>query len=761
MLIFISIIIGIIIFYKVIVPFVHNQYYPNTEKRITKGLLSMSFWQILLSSLVCAYAFGLEPVHKQFDEDVNSFVQEYSEVGDLIGEYTGINTASNFYYLMSEAESLHTYATVFIVVAVILAFLTVIGSIERKLDRRIVEGVAIFNTLACCWIAKSSTDLYEMIIRDGATLQTIAWIGRLFGTDIFSAMDWMIRIIWLCPLILIIKHFFYHKTLDEYYAVSIPQSEPIKQQEGNIIREEEPVTEEQPDIESPKQSVPISQMEESVIIEKQINENNSEPEPINQQEENSTPTEERPQPKVPKIEETDKKPSVPFNLLFGIGLVVLMGVVAWWILQSNEKDNYTPTVENQTENIADKDIYEQRSNEIIRELTSKYGDKIQVEYKYPELSKYCTFGLKGEDDYNFRYLLVYDLDREILKQFDTQSLFTNNHKELFLATYSISINSQNNKLLISGNNGANSIGYTEYLLELDPSNWQIREICSGSEVIKKQDGYIANRRIMTKWGDCVAMSEFVNIDIYYNLNGNLIIPSTSGNNYQLKGLIDNKYSVTMQLSIQNNKIYGKYYYEKNGSDNFLYLYGGISESGDVALLEFNSEGQQTSNFKGRFTNNSFYGTFTNYKNIEMPFELHFENNNLRTDEVTLKRYYNSRFGYSILYPSSFSNLRESDNSDGCRFSKDNHSYLSVSGMYNGLNETIEDKYNEYKAKSPVYSKLKGNWFVVSDYTENGDIYYLKTVLKNDIFMTAILYYPNSEKDFYSKIIPKIFTNFPD
>ena len=28
-----------------------------------------------------------------------------------------------------------------------------------------------------------------------------------------------------------------------------------------------------------------------------------------------------------------------------------------------------------------------------------------------------------------------------------------------------------------------------------------------------------------------------------------------------------------------------------------------------------------------------------------------------------------------------------------------------------------------------YSKLKGNWFVVSDYTENGDIYYLKTVLK--------------------------------
>lgn len=593
--------------------------------------------------------------------------------------------------------------------------------------------MCIITTLGCCWIAKSSTDLYEMIIRDGATLQAIAWIGRLLGTDIYLMMDLIIRIIWLCPLILIIQHFFYHKALSEYYSLPIPQSGTIK--ENN------------------------SQEQSNILIEEKLNENtSSEPEPISQQEEKITLTEEKP---TITIEETDKKQSIPFNLLFGIGLVVLMGIVAWWILQSNKKDNYTSTVENQTESIVVNDVYEQKSNAIIQELTSKYGNKLQVEHKYPELSKYCTFCLKGEDDYNFRYLLVYDLEKEILKQFDTQSLLTNNHKDLFLATYDVAINSQNNKLLISGNNGANSIGYTEYLLELNPLNWQIKEICSGSEIIKKHDGYIAKRSIMTKWGDNVAMSELVNIDIHYNLDGNPIIPSTSGNNYLLKGLIDNKYSVTMQLSIQDNKIYGKYYYDKNGSDNYLYLYGGISESGDVVLLEFNTEGQQTSNFKGRFTKGSFYGTFTNYKNIEMPFELHFENNNLRTDEVTLKRYYNSRFGYSILYPSSFSNLRESDNSDGCRFSKDNHSYLSVSGMYNGLNETIEDKYNEYKAKSPVYSKLKGNWFVVSDYTENGDIYYLKTVLKDDIFMTAILYYPESEKEFYSKIIPKIFTNFPD
>lgn len=602
-IIIVSIIIGIIIFYKVIIPIIHNQYYPYTEKRITKDLLSMSFCQILFSALVCIYSLKIEPVYKQTDEDVNSFIQEYSEVGDLIGEYTGINATSNFNYLMSEAESLHTYTIVFIVVTVILAFLTVIGSMKKKLDRWIIEGLSILNTLACCWIAKSSTDLYELIIRDGATLQTIAWIGRLLGTDIFSAMDWIIRIIWLCPFILLIKHFFYHKALSEYYSLPIPQSGILK--ENN------------------------SQEQSNILLEEKLNENIfSEPEPFSQQEvkciltkEKSTITiGEKPQPKITPIEETDKKQSPPFNLLFGIGLVVLMGIVAWWALQSNEKDYYTPTVENQTENIVVKDIYEQRSNAIIKDLKSEYGDKIQVEHKYPELSKYCTFILTDD---NVNYLLVYDLDNELLKQFDTQSLSTTNVGEVCLFSFNTSM-SQNNNILISGNNGAYSmgvLGFTEYRLELNTTDWRVKEVCSGNEITQTENGYIARKAIVTRFKDDARYNEYAIADVYYDLKGNLITPSYNGNTYQLKGLIDNKYSVTMQLSIQDNKICGKYYYDKNGSDNFLYLYGGISESGDVALLEFNSEGRQTSNFKGRFTDNSFYGIFTNYKQIEMPFDL--------------------------------------------------------------------------------------------------------------------------------------------
>lgn len=40
-------------------------------------------------------------------------------------------------------------------------------------------------------------------------------------------------------------------------------------------------------------------------------------------------------------------------------------------------------------------------------------------------------------------------------------------------------------------------------------------------------------------------------------------------------------------------------------------------------------------------------------------------------------------------------------------------------------------------------------------------FYLKTVLKDGVFITAELHYPNNEKEYYSKLISKIFTNFPN
>lgn len=757
MIIIIPIILGIIIFYKMVIPYIHNQYHPTTEQRITKGLLSMSFWQILVCSLVCAYALEVKPSYneyKQTDVDVSSFLQENSELGDLIHEYTGINGYSNLDYLISEAQSLHTYAIIFIVISVIIALAMAIGSIGKKLDRRIIEGLAILNTLACCWICKSSTDICEAIVRDGVTMQTIAWIGRLLGTDIYAAMDMMIRIVWILPIILIVKHFFYHKTLNECYADAatgnINNEESLSScQSRQVIGYENATDTVSDSVPAANDNMVVQEKEESSQQSISVEEAK---EPIQQTVENKK---EQPKPIV-----TNNENSSSSRFWFVLCGIVIAGFIIFLYWQYNNDDSPTKFNQGNALSVQDEEKpvnYKERSEAIISQLTERYGDGISILYKYPELSKYCAFSLVENET---EYLLIYDLEQEVLKRFENNcNLRTTNAGEICLPYYTLSMNEDNDKILIQGNNGANSTGYTEYILELNPLNWTIMEICSGREIIKQENGYKANRIIMTKWGTCVADSEYANIDIYYDFNGKLIPSPLKGESYQFKGKIDNRYAVTMQLSIWNDKIYGEYYYDRNGSENVLYLYGGISSGRDIVLLEFNDKGEQTGTFKGKFGRESFSGTFVNYQNKEMPFELFSGNGS--SSNTTLKWYYNSRFDYRILYPSSFNIIKEPENGDGCRFSKDDNTYLSVSGMYNSLDETLEDVYKRYKSKSPAYCRIKDNWFVVSDNTDDGYIFYQKTVLKDGIFMTAILHYPSSENDYYSTLIPKIFTDFPD
>ena len=84
--------------------------------------------------------------------------------------------------------------------------------------------------------------------------------------------------------------------------------------------------------------------------------------------------------------------------------------------------------------------------------------------------------------------------------------------------YSLSMNGDNDRILIQGNNGANSIGYSEYILELNPLDRSIREICSGREITRQENGYKVNRIIMTRWVTCNADSEYASIGEFYQFN---------------------------------------------------------------------------------------------------------------------------------------------------------------------------------------------------------------------------------------------------
>ena len=147
---------------------------------------------------------------------------------------------------------------------------------------------------------------------------------------------------------------------------------------------------------------------------------------------------------------------------------------------------------------------------------------------------------------------------------------------------------------------------------------------NGLNLKEQKDWIKITRRWTTYWDEENFNHEYAFIDIYYDFNGKLIPSPLKGEPYQFKGKINGRYAVTMHLSIWNDKIYGEYYYDRNGSENVLYLYGGISSGRDIVLLEFNDKGEQTSTFNGKFGRDSFSGTFVNYQNKEMPFELYLK-----------------------------------------------------------------------------------------------------------------------------------------
>ena len=231
--------------------------------------------------------------------------------------------------------------------------------------------------------------------------------------------------------------------------------------------------------------------------------------------------------------------------------------------------------------------------------------------------------------------------------------------------------------------------------------------------------------------------------------------------FEYYGMINEKYPIVMRLGWREpNEIGGSYYYVKNGRNNTLELSGSMNSNDYMILKEYNSAGEHTGTFEGKWSMDSYSGTFTNYKGVKMPFKLYRETTATNNSDITFNSYQNSRFNYTITYPSFLNKRQESENGDGCKFYMDDNTYLIVSGMYNALDESIISRYNEYKSKSVTYSIQKDNWFVISDYTSDGNIFYTKTVLQNGVFFTATFYYPAKDKDKYNSVIKKIFTNFP-
>jgi hypothetical protein len=135
----------------------------------------------------------------------------------------------------------------------------------------------------------------------------------------------------------------------------------------------------------------------------------------------------------------------------------------------------------------------------------------------------------------------------------------------------------------------------------------------------------------------------------------------------------------------------------------------------------------------------------------------------REGNVNYDRYYNSRFNYSVIYPTNILAKQEaSQNNDGRTFiSPDGKAVMKVFGSHNVFNKDIKNLYRDQlnqPNQKVTYQRLADKWFVVSGY-ENNRVFYNKTMLHEGDILTLMIHYDKSLQPKFDPIVGAISRSF--
>ena len=171
------------------------------------------------------------------------------------------------------------------------------------------------------------------------------------------------------------------------------------------------------------------------------------------------------------------------------------------------------------------------------------------------------------------------------------------------------------------------------------------------------------------------------------------------------------------------------------------------------------------------TNVTIDGCYLNDKGImeDTPSPSKLNNNNRgsknsskNSGDISYSTYTNTRYLFSIDYPSFLYPGVPPTNNDGLVFtSADGRVSLTASGANNALFYTIQDFYNEdlsHLSVNPSYKHLGSNNYSIS-WEENGMIHYSYTILGEESVNSFNFIYPSSEKDYYDPVINRIYNSF--
>lgn len=136
---------------------------------------------------------------------------------------------------------------------------------------------------------------------------------------------------------------------------------------------------------------------------------------------------------------------------------------------------------------------------------------------------------------------------------------------------------------------------------------------------------------------------------------------------------------------------------------------------------------------------------------------------VENDHFVYKTYVNGRYGFSVQYPTVFTEGQAPTNDDGREFYNEESTIVAYGNLINILaeNETIETYYSQTLAElsnSVAYKRLGNNWYVVS-YNRGSNTIYQKAIINNGVIFTLKITYPSSQQNNYDSMVSHISNTF--
>jgi hypothetical protein len=127
-----------------------------------------------------------------------------------------------------------------------------------------------------------------------------------------------------------------------------------------------------------------------------------------------------------------------------------------------------------------------------------------------------------------------------------------------------------------------------------------------------------------------------------------------------------------------------------------------------------------------------------------------------------ERYINVGFGYTVKYPKDvFTIDKEFDDRSGITLvSKSGDADMSVKAQKNTGNTTLKYEYENLQSPDDNFKIISEGqqWFEISG-VRNGEVYYIKKMLKNNVYYTLEVEYPEAKKDTYGPVVNIISESF--